>query len=137
MESLGWVLCHGLMGDLPWFSYTKRAKWKEGKLVEEQREEVCWKVAEAKAALLDQGAEAFGAEWQHLEALPCDLAKFLRAARDGCQQVGHTPDYRFLDVLLGGRGSEPEIAEEEDIRLYSVHQRRCEAAACYLDNLRR
>jgi len=139
VESLGWVLCYGLLGELPWFWHTKKAKWTGGKLEEQQRPIVCAKVKQDKSALLDVGEAAFGVEWSHLAYVPPELRDFLCIARAGSFQEGGgcLPDYRMLDVALGGRGLDPAEGEREDLEEYSYEHLRCEAAGCYLDNLLR
>mmetsp|Transcript_79184 Transcript_79184/g.245820 ORF Transcript_79184/g.245820 Transcript_79184/m.245820 type:complete len:577 (-) Transcript_79184:98-1828(-) len=129
LESLGWVLCHGLFGELPWFEFTKSADWVNGKLGDRDRPLVCGQVQRAKATLIDEGWSSFGAEFRRLEEMPPDLLEFLRVCRQqGASAGGSTsalPDYGALALLLGGRDTSPEEAEEEDLALYL----RCAEAA--------
>mmetsp|Transcript_29857 Transcript_29857/g.84096 ORF Transcript_29857/g.84096 Transcript_29857/m.84096 type:complete len:351 (+) Transcript_29857:104-1156(+) len=135
IESMGWVLCRGILGELPWFRHTKQARWKGGKLVEEQRSEVCNAVADDKAALLDRGERAFGREWKHLVLMPPDLAELLHLARAGSRTDARVADYSRLGTVLGGPDLDPEEAEQRDVEEYSRHHARCEAAMVYMENL--
>jgi len=116
VESLGWVLCHWLYGELPWFEYTRQAHWKHGKLEPEERAQVCGRVKSAKAALLDAGVESFGKPWVHLAGLPPNLLDFLRLARAGGDSDNRDgiPNYSSLAMLLGGMHSHPDVAEQDD-----------------------
>jgi len=131
LEALGWVLCHGLFGNLPWFQYTKQARWRHGKLDEAQRPKVCGQVSQAKAALLDSGHTSFGPEWKHLAQMPLDLAEFLRRCgrRAESYESDDICDYSEFIRLLGGGDIDvlhPEMADEEDMQLF---QRNAAAAA--------
>mmetsp|Transcript_49155 Transcript_49155/g.110659 ORF Transcript_49155/g.110659 Transcript_49155/m.110659 type:complete len:338 (-) Transcript_49155:83-1096(-) len=138
LESLGWVLCHGLLGDLPWFTFTKKARWSGGKLLQEDRELVCGQVKSAKLDVLYSDADVFGPEYRHMRRMPEELGNFLRLAHRGAKQGSGFPDYRALEALLGGGYfGDPMEAEKEDLEQYSKQHAKSEVAAIYLDNLLR
>merc|ERR1712061_481643 len=60
LESLGWVLCHGLFGDLPWFHWTEEAQWSGGDTGKVPRAKACQEVRREKAMLLAKGCTFFG-----------------------------------------------------------------------------
>lgn len=97
LESLGYVLCHGLYGELPWFNLLQAGPW-EGK----SRDEACERAREAKTQLLYGTWAALGLEWTHFMHMPKELGKFLRAC--ACRKDGEdsSPDYAALASLLGG-----------------------------------
>lgn len=93
LESLGWMLCHGLFGELPWFDWTRLAwetDWRE------HRAQVCKKVQRAKASVFVKGWCAFGPSWKHLTQIPNELHEFLCT----CHRRQGLPDYHALAALL-------------------------------------
>lgn len=127
LESLGWVLLHGLFGELPWFTFTKNTDWKD----KPKRFEAVQQVQEAKAQALDEGWQVFGDKFRKLSQTPKDLESFLKLARgtNGASDeagssspsrsaAGPLPDYRRLAALLGARPDCSEVdAEAEDLHL--------------------
>lgn len=123
LESLGWVLCNGLFGDLPWFKYTSRADWSHGsRLSDEDRPVVCENVRAAKAALLDESLETLGQAWSHLAEIPSELLEYLRICRahGSDAERASRPDYVALAATLGGANADDGEAELADL----VHYRR-------------
>jgi len=115
LESLGWVLCHGLFGDLPWFPYTSQATWTQGKLSEKDRPVVCGQVRDAKAALVRCEVSSFGPLWAHLADMPQGLARFLRICGERGGDSIALPDYdELVDALNGGGAGTLESKEQRD-----------------------
>jgi len=121
IESLGWVLCSALFGELPWFSYTSRADWSHGaRLKDEDRPVVCEHVRAAKASLLDDGIASLERKWAHLADIPSDLLDFLRLCRtNGANaEIAGRPDYIALAALLGGTNTEETEEDLSDLARY-------------------
>jgi len=115
LESLGWVMCNILVGDLPWFVHTKEAEWKNGKLDQITRSKVCGSVQQAKIAFLESRELSFGPAWSHLERVPSDLLQFIRLAGSN----NEFPDYTALIQILGGDDSVSfQKAEMSDLHNY-------------------
>lgn len=126
LESLGWVLCHGLFGNLPWFGCTKSAEWKSGRLTEQDRDPVCREVALHKAALLSDDLSSLGGAWQKLVEMPAELQSYLQLCNtlaSSDDSVG-LPDYDALASCLGGTQRDPQAAEEQELAEYRQNLRR-------------
>mmetsp|Transcript_59699 Transcript_59699/g.134557 ORF Transcript_59699/g.134557 Transcript_59699/m.134557 type:complete len:341 (-) Transcript_59699:89-1111(-) len=116
LESLGWVLCHAFAGDLPWFKYTRKA-WEVGKWEPEAVATALQEVHTAKRQVQNRGWGAFGSKWVHLVDMPVQLNTFLQRCWAG---GGGLPDYRQLEVILGGRESlDAEEREERDLASFN------------------
>mmetsp|Transcript_71351 Transcript_71351/g.220544 ORF Transcript_71351/g.220544 Transcript_71351/m.220544 type:complete len:570 (+) Transcript_71351:68-1777(+) len=127
LESLGWLLCHGLFGELPWFQLTKGTRWTRGR---PERPSVCEDVGESKAALL--ACTSFGQGWAHLARLPQGLMDFLRACQLGASSAAAgdvLPDYAALAAHLGTEGvqgaGDLEAAADADAADLELLQRCC------------
>lgn len=113
LESLGWVLCHALMGDLPWFKCTRDA-WEVGMWKGEAVAAACRQVQEAKEQVRRRGWGSFGLQWVHLREMPAELNAFLQLCWKGARRC--LPDYRAFAVLLGTREA-VDVDEMEEIDL--------------------
>mmetsp|Transcript_108581 Transcript_108581/g.338507 ORF Transcript_108581/g.338507 Transcript_108581/m.338507 type:complete len:177 (-) Transcript_108581:38-568(-) len=107
LESLGYLMCHGLFGELPWFDIVR-----SGPSWEEARDEACERARESKHQLLCGLWSALGLEWAHFMNMPKELGKFLLtcACRKGGEEGG-LPDYPALAALLGEGAGEAEDRE--------------------------
>lgn len=114
LESLGWVLCHGLFGDLPWFEWTRTA-WESGEW-KKRRESVAKRIQRAKFNACEKGWARLGPAWRHFTQIPKQLQEFLQLC---CRGEGQ-PDYDFLSALLRGSRIQSPVqglsALEEDLR---------------------
>jgi len=115
LESLGWVLIHGLIGPLPWFDWLNVAykhwdsKW--------NRDQVVRQATRAKEKLLDNGWRSFGS--MKAGRVPSQLWKFLRKCRSMSASPGHTNYLSLIEILGGDTNLSTAEAEEEDVRLFS------------------
>jgi len=112
LEALGWMLCHGVLGVLPWMQW-RQIDWKD----KPRRAAFCKRVQKAKVGLLTIGrAESFE---QHLYGLPAAMAEYMRFChRLGGEGSVPSSDYEALERLLGGQGR-PEMQEEyEDLAIF-------------------
>ncbi|CAK0892929.1 unnamed protein product [Prorocentrum cordatum] len=80
LESLGWLLLHGLFRELPWTQWVQAA-WSANGVGEASMTPACQQVRLAKVALLELGHGAFEPRWAHLAELPADLCLYLRRCR--------------------------------------------------------
>eukprot|EP00408_Alexandrium_pacificum_P024460 CAMPEP_0171182112 /NCGR_PEP_ID=MMETSP0790-20130122/14602_1 /TAXON_ID=2925 /ORGANISM="Alexandrium catenella, Strain OF101" /LENGTH=625 /DNA_ID=CAMNT_0011647061 /DNA_START=49 /DNA_END=1926 /DNA_ORIENTATION=- len=113
LESLGWVLMNGLLGDLPWFPWLTAAykdwdsQWTRHQAVKQAQA--------AKARFLEGGYRAFSS--RKLVKMPVELAGFIPACRGA--QAGK-PDYAALFALLGGGADAAgDAAEKEDVEQFT------------------
>eukprot|EP00747_Dinoflagellata_sp_TGD_P209718 gnl/TRDRNA2_/TRDRNA2_83092_c0_seq1.p1 gnl/TRDRNA2_/TRDRNA2_83092_c0~~gnl/TRDRNA2_/TRDRNA2_83092_c0_seq1.p1 ORF type:complete len:495 (-),score=64.62 gnl/TRDRNA2_/TRDRNA2_83092_c0_seq1:148-1632(-) len=115
LESLAWLLCHGLFGELPWFRLIQRTSWKG-----QARLDTCRDVGMMKERILDEGWEAFGCDFRHCSAMPTEFRAMLSLcdSRAGARCEDGLPDYRALLRLLGDEGRPPEEAERKDVEQF-------------------
>merc|ERR1712032_559847 len=131
LESLGWVLCHALFGDLPWFKYTADA-WEIGMWKSEAVALARCQVQQAKEQVRRKGWGSFGPRWSYLADMPRELDRFLhlcwdKAQVDKCCWLAGAdedsccpPDYQELAALLGGQeGLENEEMERLDLEHFN------------------
>merc|ERR1712100_699698 len=118
LEAVGWVLCYGLFGALPWFEWTQEVDWAGGD--QKKSKEVAARVREAKIALIAEDWSSFGPQWSHLGQMPAPLRKYLECCTE--EQAPTFTDYcchYSLCELLGGVDIRThEYAEEDDVEDY-------------------
>jgi len=111
LESLGWVLMHGLCGELPWFPWLTIAykDWDS----QWTRHQVIKQVQAAKSQFLAGGWKAFSC--RKAVKMPQQLLSFIPACCPEGAKPGK-PDYAALLAVLGGTGDATgEEAEREDV----------------------
>jgi len=105
-ESLGWLLCHCVFDEMPWFSWVRETTWED----KEQRLAVVRRVQEAKRELLAGGWGKYGERFSHV---PPELAEYLRRCHD-LQAEGPIDYAALLEVLAGSPASGPMLELEAD-----------------------
>jgi len=110
LESLGYVLVHGIFGDLPWFRWTRgRNNW------EETRGKDCERVRQVKITFLRGQWCSLGFEWIQLMKMPLELTKLLMRCLFRPKAEDGLPDYETLAELLGQSCEAVEASEAADI----------------------
>lgn len=110
LESLGYILMHGMWGNLPWFQWTRdRWEW------EKTRDKDIEKVKRLKRTLLMGQFAALGVNWFHLTNTPRNLVLFLVTCMSRPKAKDRLPVYEELMGYLEADGGPAESAEAGDL----------------------
>lgn len=108
LEAVGWVLLHGMFGELPWYSRLAQAyaEWGDANL----REVAVRAAQQEKLALVDGGFDSYSGAWRNLADTPAELQRYLKVCRtwsigeditSGSGRFVELREYDELCALLG------------------------------------